>query len=104
MSSTPNRDERVRWVMSAPDYEELTQRYDTWANEYDQDLMTFGYNIPSVVAGLMGRYSVPGQGPVLDAGCGTGIAGQVLSVLGYRPLIGIDLSPGMLQVAESKGS
>ena len=41
--------------------------------------------------------------PVLDAGCGTGAAGEALASLGYRNLTGIDLSQDMLARARDKG-
>ena len=39
---------------------------------------------------------------VLDAGAGTGLVGERLCEAGYRDLVGIDLSPGMLAVARGK--
>ncbi len=40
-------------------------------------------------------------GPVLDVGCGTGMATGYLHGLGV-PVAGVDLSPGMLEVARGK--
>ena len=41
--------------------------------------------------------------PVLDAGCGGGIQSEPLAMLGYGPMIGIDFSEGMMDVARTKG-
>ncbi len=41
-------------------------------------------------------------GPILDAGCGTGLQSTALSALGYGPITGMDLSPGMLEAARQK--
>ncbi|MEO0854990.1 MAG: class I SAM-dependent methyltransferase, partial [Cyanobacteria bacterium J06648_11] len=40
---------------------------------------------------------------VLDAGCGTGLASENLHILGYRDLVGIDLSNAMLGRARETG-
>ena len=41
---------------------------------------------------------------MLDAGAGTGLVGEWLKLLGYGPVEGLDLSPGMLAVAAGKGA
>ena len=40
---------------------------------------------------------------MLDAGAGTGLLGEWLKIIGYGPVEGVDLSPGMLAVAARKG-
>ena len=40
---------------------------------------------------------------MLDAGCGTGIMGEILIALGYSDVAGLDASPGMLAHAGAKG-
>lgn len=94
--------ERLDRVYSARSNEELAQSYDEWALHYEEDMLTLGYTIPSVITGLTGRY-VPPSGTMLDAGVGTGILGDTLKVLEYRDLVGIDLSEGMLDRAAEKG-
>jgi len=66
-------------------------------------IISYGYSTPAVTAGFFGRYVKPEDGPVLDAGAGTGITGEVLAPLGYRDLVGIDISPNMLELARKKG-
>lgn len=97
--------ESAKWlekVYNAKNREELAEGYDLWAENYDQDLMRFGYKMPAIMTGYAGRYLTPDDGTILDAGAGTGIAGELLSVLGYTDLVGIDLSQGMLDVAAKK--
>ena len=77
--------------------------YDDWADSYDADVSSGGYAYAPMAAGLFGRYVAPGETPVLDAGCGSGIIGATLARLGYANLTGIDLSDGMLRAAERKG-
>jgi SAM-dependent methyltransferase len=55
------------------------------------------------MTGLIGRYIPPDNGPILDAGAGTGILGEKLALMGYKDLVGIDLSQDMLEVARKKG-
>lgn len=90
-------------VFTAADSDAQTANYDGWAETYDEDIRLVGYLTPSVVAGLLCRFVPPEAGAVLDAGCGTGLAGEILSALGYAPLVGIDMSEGMLARAEARG-
>jgi predicted TPR repeat methyltransferase len=94
---------RLAQVYGAKGTLELEALYDAWAADYDHDLRDFGYTYPALVAGLVARHVRALAEPVLDAGVGTGIIGEVLHALGYERLVGIDLSDGMLAVARSKG-
>jgi len=96
-------EEHLRAVYAAGSNDELARLYDAWAKTYDDDLRAFGYTYPALIAGLVGRYVSVGATPILDAGAGTGIVGEVLAVLGYDEVTGIDLSDGMLAVAAQKG-
>jgi len=96
-------EERVHWVMSAKNNKESAERYDAWAEQYDADLQAFGYRSPVIIAGIVGRYIPQDSSPILDAGAGTGIIGEVLNILGYKDIAALDLSKGMLDVAARKG-
>lgn len=102
MSET-SRERRLEQVYGAKGNDELRALYDDWAGEYDRDLKAFGYSYPPAIAGLVGRYVRALDAPILDAGAGTGSVGEVLAILGYTRLTGIDLSDGMLAVARAKG-
>ena len=95
------RSNRLQNVYSARDNRELVSRYDEWAEDYEDDMLSLGYAIPAVAAGFVGRY-VPLGGTVLDCGAGTGLFGSILRVLGYEDLVGIDISERMLEKASEK--
>lgn len=101
--TTPSREERVQWVYASKSNQELAERYDAWAKDYDADVFSYGYKIPAVIGGFTCRHVKPGSGAILDAGAGTGIMGEILALLGYSDLVAMDLSQGMLDVAATKG-
>jgi predicted TPR repeat methyltransferase len=96
------REERLKAVYGSTDAQQLEQAYDAWAEEYDQDLAAFGYTTPAIVLGLVARHIPTDAGQILDAGAGTGIVGSLLATIGYRDLVALDLSAGMLEVARQK--
>jgi len=77
--------------------------YDQWARDYDKDLWSYGYLSPGLAAGLIERHGGAAAGPVLDVGCGTGLVGEYLNILGHTAVDGLDLSTGMLEAARAKG-
>ena len=96
------RQDRVKWVWSSRDNKELEDRYDQWAKDYDADLdEEFGYVSPQMAVDLFTRYVHKGA-RILDAGAGTGLVGELLAKQGYRNLVAIDLSLGMLEEAREK--
>ena len=88
---------------NAKSSQEIEEIYDNWAEDYERRILSYGYSTPAVTAGFFGRYVNPEDGAVLDAGAGTGITGAVLAPLGYRDLVGIDVSAKMLELAREKG-
>jgi predicted TPR repeat methyltransferase len=88
---------------AAKDGQEAAELYDSWAEDYERRVSSWGYITPAVAAWFLGRYVAPEDGTVLDAGAGTGLMGLVLAPLGYRDLIGIDVSGDMLEYAREKG-
>lgn len=95
-------EKRLEQVYGAKDRTSLEAVYDQWAEDYEDDLTAFGYKNPAVAAGLIGRHVAPGNSEILDAGCGTGMLGEILGWLGYKQLVGMDLSKGMLAQAKTK--
>ena len=79
--------------------------YDEWADSYDAELYgpTQDYVAPNLVAQALLDTKGDLTGKILDAGCGSGLSGVALSQAGASNIDGIDLSPGMLRVAEKKG-
>lgn len=85
--------------------------YDAWAATYDSDLRDPSQNYvgPAAVAGLVAKAlgtpaAISPELRILDAGCGTGLAGVELARLGAKHIDGRDLSPGMLAVARQSGA
>ena len=95
------------WLVSgaiAPD--EVRGYYDALAGTYDATLASWGYDAPACVASLLMQSWRDGGGPrtVLDAGCGTGLAGRALRDAGYDgALLGVDLSPDSVVRAAERG-
>jgi ubiquinone/menaquinone biosynthesis C-methylase UbiE len=89
----------AREVFTAATNEELAQSYDKWATRYDSDLADQGG--PREAVAELAKYVSHGA-KILDAGCGTGVVGQLLAEQGYTHLEGLDLSAGMLEQAALK--
>ena len=91
------------------DPEKIRKFYDDWADHYDQDVTGFSYVGPRVAAGLVEKHvgllqaAKPLDLKVLDAGCGTGLAGKEMHDLGYRQVHGFDLSSEMAGHASESG-
>ena len=94
--------DRVQWVYSSKNNQELEERYDQWAKDYDRHLEDeFGWIGPKYAVDYFMKY-VPTDASVLDAGAGTGLIGELLFEKGYRDLTAMDLSRGMLEHARKK--
>jgi len=91
-------------VYGAASPEESRQAYDKWSSNYDEDNLSNGFWLPMLAAGCLARHIGQESGPLLDAGCGTGLVGKSLAIMGYGPITGCDLSPEMVGVAEKTGA
>lgn len=101
---TQDLEERLDAVyQTGGDREELDRIYDDWARDYDQALWASGNPYIALMAGMVGRYVPDKNARILDDGCGTGNMAQVLQGIGYRNIVGLDPSEGMLAVARAKG-
>ena len=98
-------------IIRAPeDY--IVETFDTFAEGFDAQLVgVLGYDVPQKLCDLIrtalgvAAALTPAQPPLenaLDAGCGTGLCGPLLRPLS-RGLVGVDLSPRMLEMAERRG-
>lgn len=90
-------------VYSASNDDELAEAYARWAAFYDRQTAEMGYCLPWIIAGWIARHVPASEGPLLDAGCGTGLSGLALTALGYSGLEGLDLSDEMLAIAGQRG-
>ena len=94
-----------RWldgVYRSKTKDDLVALYDGWAETYDADMQGIGYVHPAVMAGLVGRYVQNKSDPIFDAGVGTGTVGNILAIMGFTNLIGVDMSDGMLARAKAR--
>lgn len=90
-------------VLNASSIEELTEAYDDWAENYDQDLLDeMGYVAPLFATQLFSDRIEDKSATILDAGCGTGLVGEQLLRQGYKNIEGLDYSATMLEQAEQK--
>jgi predicted TPR repeat methyltransferase len=102
--SNTDRSKHLQSVYNAENSQEIVEIYDNWAEDYERNVLSYGYATPAVTAGFLGRYVEPKDGTtVLDAGAGTGMMGEILAPLGYKDLLGIDISANMLELARKKG-
>jgi len=79
------------------------EMFNGFAKSFDTTLAGLGYSTPSLIADELGLGKGEDQPvlDVLDAGCGTGLLGIHLRPIA-RTLVGVDLSPKMLQLAKEK--
>ena len=96
----PDTDDLHRaYALQSPD--DSRKLYGDWAETYDTGFVEArGYVLHDHVARAFA--DAGGQGPVLDLGAGTGLCGAALRQYGVDSIDGTDISPEMLQQAETK--
>ena len=103
MTASPPTPNDHSWLTKlSTDSQETAAYYDAWAESYDETLAQWNYRSPAIVATML-KQDVPPDGPVLDAGCGTGLTGKALHAAGFRRVTGIDISQASLDVAAQAG-
>ena len=96
------RDSRLQWIYASRGTDQLRERYDVWAADYDSDLDDLRWTAPQAGADRCNHFAKPGA-EILDAGCGTGLVGVALAAMGRERIVGFDLSEGMLQRSAARG-
>ncbi len=91
-------------VYSASTPEDVSAAYAAWAATYDSETAALGYLLPFLIPAWVARHVPVGEGPLLDAGCGTGLSGPQLKALGYDDIAGLDLSDEMLRIAGGRNA
>lgn len=78
--------------------------FDDYAADFEQSLASLNYSAPRLIHEHLTRHMQESKlwDLVIDLGCGSGLMGQLLRTKTKR-MVGIDLSPKMLFVAEEKG-
>jgi predicted TPR repeat methyltransferase len=80
---------------------QIEQLYDQRARGWDNGASQSGYQAHRLVAGVLAALNAKPIDTVIDAGCGTGLVGELLRA-NTRHLIGIDMSEAMLAEARKK--
>ena len=90
-------------VKQSPD-EYVVEYFDSFANGFDAKLVSvLRYEVPAKICAAVQRAVQPDQKyHVVDAGCGTGLCGPLLRPFAAS-LVGVDLSPKMLEEARKRG-
>lgn len=93
---------------------EVASYYRTWATTYDRDVGDQGYRAPEFIGELfrllypylrnLATVGRPRVTTVLDAGCGTGLAGRAIADCPDIVIDGIDLSHEMVAKAARTGA
>jgi predicted TPR repeat methyltransferase len=82
----------------------IVKTFNRFAETFDDKLRRLQYRAPHLVAASLVPHPLyqKGRAVVLDAGCGTGLCGPLLKSTAGK-LVGVDLSPNMLQRASERG-
>nr|XP_020473663.1 Williams-Beuren syndrome chromosomal region 27 protein-like isoform X2 [Monopterus albus] len=85
--------------------EEKVNFYNSWAENYDQDVVVLEYRAPSVAANTVSSHFSGDRDAavVLDVACGTGEVARQMKSHGFGHFVGIDGSEAMLKVARESG-
>jgi len=94
--------DRVKWVYDRTTQTTLEEKYDAWAGNYDLELEETYRMCPATAAKVLGNYLVDRNSRILDAGAGTGMAGEELARLGFTNITAADISRRMLDIARAK--
>jgi len=82
---------------------ELEELYRVWADNYDYDVVeVIGYVGHFITTEILLKYVDNSKSKILDAGCGTGLVGEVLHEKKFNNIVGIDFSQSMLEQAFKK--
>jgi predicted TPR repeat methyltransferase len=85
---------------AADDY--IRELFAPFAQAFDNVLAKLNYRVPTLLAELLARFPAERPLDIADAGCGTGLCAPALRPLARR-LVGVDLSPEMLDKARQRG-
>ena len=103
MKNTKSMISTIYDTLHAADLVELEHIYKNWAKKYEDDVINMaGYVGHLITSELLLSYLSNTQTKILDAGCGTGLVGEILNKNSFKNLIGVDFSQEMLNIAKQK--
>ena len=103
MKNTKSMISTIYQTLHAADSEELEGIYKIWASDYDHDVVELaGYVGHLITSSLLLSTIKNKKAKILDAGCGTGLVGEILSENNYKKVEGVDFSQEMLDEAIQK--
>jgi len=103
MKNTNSMISSIYDTLHAADLVELEHIYKNWAKKYEDDVINLaGYVGHLITSELLLSYLSNTQAKILDAGCGTGLVGEILNKNSFKNLIGVDFSQEMLNIAKQK--
>lgn len=90
------------WAHSPPkEASKVEADYDFLAEDYDELIKKWAYDGPRIGVELAKQFLLP-ENSILDAGCGTGLTGQVLFDRGFTDIVGTDISQKSLDKASQR--
>ena len=103
MKNTESMHPTVFNALHTTNQEELEELYRVWAINYDHDVVeVIGYVGHTITTELLLKYVDNSESKILDAGCGTGLVGEILHEKKFNNIVGIDFSQSMLDQAFNK--
>ena len=80
--------------------DKVLKYYDDWTKnaQFNQDMIDWEYTAPVNTVKLLDKYILDKNIKILDAGCGSGLAGIELKKRGFTSIYGVDFSKSMLNL------
>ena len=80
--------------------DKVLKYYDDWTKnaQFNQDMIDWEYTAPVNTVQLLDKYIHDKNIKILDAGCGSGLAGIELKKRGFTNIYGVDFSQSMLNL------
>ena len=80
--------------------DKVLKYYDDWTKnaQFNQDMIEWKYTAPVNTVQLLDKYIHDKNIKILDAGCGSGLAGIELKKRGFTNIYGVDFSQSMLNL------